>query len=55
MKINNTKQTKGYTIYDCNYLGNNEHCFVAEKDGFTAHGETIKKAIEDLEYKILIK
>jgi len=53
MKINNTKQTKGYTIYDCNYLGNNNHCFVAEKDGFTAHGKTVKKAIEDVEYKII--
>ena len=53
MKINNTKQAKGYTIYDCNYLGNNNHCFVAEKDGFTAHGETVKKAIEDVEFKIV--
>ena len=53
MKINNTKQTKGYTIYDCNYLGNKKHCFVAEKKGFTAHGKTVKKAIEDVEFKII--
>lgn len=27
--------------------------FVARKDGFSAHGETVKKAIEDLEFKII--
>jgi hypothetical protein len=30
-----------------------EHCFVAEKDNFFAHGNTVKKAIEDLNFKII--
>jgi hypothetical protein len=28
-------------------------CFVAEKEKFSAHGETIKKAIQDLNFKII--
>jgi len=31
----------------------NEPCFVAEKEGFYAHGETVKKAIGDLQFKIV--
>ena len=30
-----------------------QDCYVAEKDGFTAHGETVKKAIADLQFKIV--
>jgi hypothetical protein len=30
-----------------------EHCFVSEKDNFFAHGNTVKKAIEDLNFKII--
>ena len=30
-----------------------EPCFVAEKDNFFAHGETVKKAIGDLQFKIV--
>jgi hypothetical protein len=32
-----------------------KYCFVAEKDNFYAHGETIKKAISDLQYKIVVE
>jgi hypothetical protein len=28
-------------------------CFVSEKDGFFAHGETVKKSIQDLNFKII--
>lgn len=28
-----------------------EQCFVAEKDGFAAHGNTVKKAIQDVQFK----
>jgi hypothetical protein len=30
-----------------------EACYVAEKDNFFAHGETVKKAISDLQFKIV--
>ena len=30
-----------------------EVCFVAEKDNYFAHGETVKKAISDLQFKII--
>jgi len=53
MIVNSRKTTKGIIIYDCNFLGNKKHSFVAEKDGFTAHGETVKKAINDLNFKIV--
>ena len=29
-----------------------QNCYVAEKDKFYAHGETVKKAIQDLQFKI---
>jgi len=59
-QVESEKTTKGIKIY----LGGNirsikknkptlEKCFVAEKDGFTAHGETIKKAMQDLQFKII--
>ena len=28
-------------------------CFVAEKDNYTAHGDTVKKAISDVQFKIV--
>ena len=30
-----------------------EKCFVSEKDNFFAHGETVKKSIQDLNFKII--
>ena len=54
------KTAKGIRIYTgYNLLGVkkgsiiNEVGFVAEKDNFTAHGETVKKAIGDLQFKII--
>ena len=32
-----------------------EKCFVSEKDNFFAHGETVKKSIQDLQFKIISK
>jgi len=58
--IENTKSTKGihiYTGYNFIELKKGkivkQECFVAEKGKFTAHGETVKKAIQDLEFKII--
>ena len=53
--ITNTKTSKGIKIYSgYNFsLDNKINSFVAEKDGFTAHGSTIKKAIDDLQFKIV--
>ncbi len=54
------KTTKGITIYSgYNFISldknviNKDVSFVAEKDNFTAHGETIKKAIQDVQFKII--
>ena len=54
------KQTKGIKIltgYVVERIINNviqkRNCFVAEKDGFFAHGDTVKKAIGDLNFKIV--
>jgi len=46
-KVISISEKRGYTIYTtpCNYI--------AKKGRFTAHGQTVKKAIQDLEFKII--
>ena len=53
------KTTKGIKIMEGfnitsmkNKVVQKESCFVAQKDGFSAHGETAKKAITDLLFKV---
>ena len=43
---------KGYSVEKL-FSKNKKYFFVASKDEFFAHGETIEKAIKDLNYKIL--
>jgi len=58
--IVSTKDTKGikiHTGYNVQKIENGkivkQDCYVAEKDSFYAHGETAKKAIGDLQFKIV--
>jgi hypothetical protein len=58
--IENEKTTKGIKVYKgynfnlmLNNIINKTDSFVAEKDGFTAHGKTIKQAINDLQFKCI--
>jgi len=58
--IENTHTKEGVKIYSgynfismSNKMINKESCFVAEKQGFYAHGLTVKKAISDLQFKII--
>jgi hypothetical protein len=45
---------KGYSIVGLkNSIPKKEPCYVAESESFYAHGKTIKKAIEDLNFKVL--
>ena len=46
-KVLSVKKTKGYIIYTTPFE------YIAQKDGKTAHGKTVKKAISDLEFKFL--
>ncbi len=52
-----SKGIKIYTGYNFIQLINKKidkhECYVAEKDTFFAHGETVKKAISDLQFKIV--
>ncbi len=49
-----SKKSKGeFTIYDCKYFESQKVVKVAEKCGYFAHGETIKEAIEDVNFKYL--
>ncbi len=48
-KVLSVKETRGYIIYTTPFD------FVAEKDGKTAHGKTVKKAISDLEFKFVVE
>ncbi|MBS9774736.1 MAG: leucine-rich repeat protein [Tenacibaculum sp.] len=58
--IENEKTTKGIKIYSgfnfstmINKKLHKDSCYVAEKENFTAHGETIKQAISDVQFKIV--
>jgi hypothetical protein len=58
--IESKKTTKGiilYVGYNLYSFNKNEvekkDCFVAEKDGFFAHGDNVKKAISDVQFKIV--
>ena len=58
--IENEKTTKGIKIYTGYNLVQvtgkkiqKQACYVAEKEGFTAHGDTPKKAISDLQFKVV--
>jgi hypothetical protein len=43
----------GYNFYGIEKgVFDKKDCYVAEKDGFTAHGETLEKSVEDLLFKI---
>ena len=46
-KVLSVKETNGYTIYTTN-LG-----FIAEKGNYTAHGTSVKKCIQDVEFKVI--
>jgi hypothetical protein len=46
--VHSTRSVGDYTIYSCMFGS-----YIAQNGKFTAHGETVKKAIKDLEYKIL--
>ena len=46
-KVLNVSCKKGYTIYTTPFD------FIAQKGDFTAHGKTVKKAIQDVEFKIV--
>lgn len=58
--IESIKTSKGIRLYlGYNFLGiknkiiNKQACWVAEKGGFCAHGVTAKKAVSDLQFKIV--
>ena len=56
--IKNEKQVEDYTIFKGQHIEdyfneNEEHCFIASKGEFNAHGATIKEAISDVEFKYL--
>ena len=58
MVIKSSKNLDDYIIYKTYYFEDyiNENLdiiYIAEKDGFTAHGKTLKKAISDVSFKIL--
>ena len=46
-KVLSVKETKGYTIYTTPFG------FITQKDNKTAHGKTVKKAVQDLEFKFM--
>ena len=42
-----------YKIYSARKINKDEFFFIANKDSFYAHGETLKKAIGDLQFKLV--
>ena len=54
MIIDSKKTKKDFTIYKCRYIGGYfNSCYVAKKGDYYAHGETIKQAIKDVNFKFL--
>ena len=58
MIINSSKKVDDYIIYKAQYLkGGNlkdlPRCFIAEKGKYFAHGDTVQKAIQDVQFKFL--
>ena len=59
--IESQKTSKGITIYSGFNIKGVKNCkitkhdtiYLASKDNFFAHGETVKKAVEDLQFKIV--
>jgi len=53
--LKSSKKVGGFTIHKAEYYPNKEDCFVAEKDGFYAHGKTVKDAVSDCNFKFMQK
>ena len=55
MHILTTKNWDGYTISKCTYFpdSSNEIVYVVEKDGFSAHGSSVRKAVTDWQFKCM--
>ena len=55
VKLSYSKKVNDCVVFKSQYIGNyfenDKITYVAQKDNYSAHGETIKKAIKDLEYK----
>ena len=52
MEIHSTKQKEDFTIHKASYFSTDEKCFIAEKDGYYAHGGSIREALTDLQFKL---
>jgi len=52
MIVDGTKKLGDYTIYKTRYFGGKNKCYVAERDRYTAHGKTVKEAIQDCGVKL---
>lgn len=53
MRVLHKKQMQDITILKCMYFPEmDEIVYIAEKNGYTAHGETIRNAVEDLKFKM---
>ena len=50
---NSTRNKGGLTIHNCSQPYGDKKVYLVEKDGVFAHGETIKQAIANLNFKIL--
>ena len=52
MIIHSKKKRDDYIIYSCKFLTNMKKSIVVEKNNIYSHGETVKKAMQDLSFKI---
>jgi len=58
MIVNSTKEKDGFIIYSARFMGGGEieklkKCFVVEKGEFYSHGETLREAIADVNFKYM--
>ena len=54
MVVLRKKQMQDITILKCKYFPERKGTvYVAEKDGYAAHGKTLREAVNDLQFKML--
>lgn len=53
MVIDSEKAKGDFTIYKCRYFGRFNECIVAKRGDYYAHGDTLKEAVEDVNFKFL--
>ncbi|WIL01335.1 ribonuclease inhibitor [Riemerella phage vB_RanS_CRP6] len=51
--IRKKKKVDDFNVFEGSFFNTKRKCYVAQKDSFFAHGDTIREAVEDVNFKFL--